>query len=398
MRFLFAFVVAVVAGCQSFGEGRAVADVQSVTPSSKAIVVSSGLGGYAGSDVVSVTERNAEKSLASGKQAPRASVKWHPGHYVLIPLHEDLAKSSVIAELEKYPILRGVQKRYSWAVLEPFEGRYDFSLVKRDLEIVRRIGKRLVIQIQAKSAFDSDVMVPNYLRAEKYDGGIFHKRAGGYNLALWNNAVRDRAVALVHAMGVALNDDPALEAVNWDETAINVPSQPFPVGFGERRFIENLLAIDLAMKDAFPNTVVIQYANYPINQLPRIVEFMKNHGVGLGGPDVFLGDAGLLQGVYLRYPELSGVVPLAPAVQWENYNARYNHGPFAPQSIGEIYDFARNRLKANYIFWLRRQATRDDATDYWGRVVDFLTNKLEFRDPAGGLRSSCPSAYAQCVD
>jgi hypothetical protein len=79
-------------------------------------------------------------------------------------------------------------------------------------------------------------------------------------------------------------------------------------------------------------------------------------GTGLGGPDVFVNDRGLNlpDGVYSYYPKLAGTVPLAPMVAAGNYIAA-RHGGSADEAprMDQLYDFARDRLKANYIFWAR---------------------------------------------
>jgi hypothetical protein len=43
----------------------------------------------------------------------------------------------------------------------------------------------------------------------------------------------------------------------------------------------------LALRRAFPGTAVIQYANFPQSALPDLIAYMKQIGVGLGGPDVY---------------------------------------------------------------------------------------------------------------
>ena len=52
--------------------------------------------------------------------------------------------------------------------------------------------------------------------------------------------------------------------------------------------------------------------------------------------------------------------------------------------------FARDTLKANYLFW-----TRDPK--YYSRVLQKLKT-LDSSDPAGGLDSNCPKAYSSCIN
>ncbi len=120
-------------------------------------------------------------------------------------------------------------------------------------------------------------------------------------------------------------------------------------------------------------------------------------GTGLGDPDVFVKDRGLNRpdGVYSCYPKFAGIVPLAPMVAAGNYiAARYDCSADEAAQVDQLYGFARNRLKANYIFWARPP----DRLRYFPQVLDIL-NQPELRaDPAGGLSKVCPSVFASCVN
>ena len=85
--------------------------------------------------------------------------KFHPGHYVAIGKAEG-AKAITKAANKG---VTGVQLRYRWAILEPEEGRYDFSAIARDLAAAKRAGLQLVVMVEDKS-FDHEVPTPAYLQ------------------------------------------------------------------------------------------------------------------------------------------------------------------------------------------------------------------------------------------
>ena len=167
-------------------------------------------------------------------------------------------------------------------------------------------------------------------------------------------------------------------------------------------YYNNLLSINQHMRKHFPNTMTYQFTNYPRPMLKSFVSKLREMGTGLGGPDIFLEEPGLhanekrsakgvsAKGVYHHYAELSGVVPLTPSVMQTNYaSTRHDKKGRAP-SVAELFAFARDKLKANYIFWTR-------APNYFPKVLEML-NDLDQSGAAGGLDATCPSAYSSCVD
>lgn len=335
----------------------------------------------------------------------RVPVKWHPGHYVTL-LPDGAPRLAymqrAIGELQANPALRGLQIRYTWAELEPERGLYDFSRIERDLELLAAADKRLFILLQTKS-FDRSSPAPAYLDAELPDGGTYAfaktrivegelPRIAGYNIRLWDTGVRERLKALTAALGKRFNTHPALEGMAMTETSLGFALTPIERPQANA-FFTNLLQVHASLRQAFPNTVTLQFTNYPVNQLPTFVPGLRDVDAGLGGPDTFVDNPSLESGVYPYYRQLAGVVPLAPSVQYENYFARTHGGAYDPPSIDEIYQFARNELKANYIFWAR-YATRNT----WANVLAYVNEPGFAQDEAGGLASACPSAYDVCVD
>lgn len=94
-------------------------------------------------------------------------VKWHPGHYSLVSDEE--------APRDKYILgnFLGLQKKYPWKVLEPQMGKYDFSIIKKDLTYLQKHGKRLVLQLQTKDFGQDQRNAPEYLKDASFGGGVY---------------------------------------------------------------------------------------------------------------------------------------------------------------------------------------------------------------------------------
>ncbi len=340
-------------------------------------------------------------------------VKWHPGHYTTIMgwgKNDPKYLAEVYRELKATPALRGMQIRYLWAELETAEGRYDFASIDQRLEELAAQGKRLVIQVQTKSFDPNWKLVPDYMKTAEYDGGMFaysahnkaegaarHPGPRGYNIALWNSRVRDRLIALFRAMGERYNTHPAFEGIGMIETALGEPLVPFSSDKVDG-FYANLLLVHRQMRAQFPNTMTIQEVNYPRPILATFVGTLKAMGTALSGPDIFKDEPGLTmrapnapRGVYTYYPELSGIVPLAPQVMRKNYQNTRGDGKGSVPTVSEILVFARDGLKSNYIFWAR---TPDD----FPRVLEMLNKPAQTGNLAGRLASTCPRAYVSCIE
>ncbi len=346
-------------------------------------------------------------TYASDKSTPiNNAVKWHPGHYYTLmgqSKNNPKQMAQIYRELKNTPLLRGIQIRYDWAELEPEENVYNFSSIEHHLAELASQKKRLIILLQLKSFDPASPFVPEYLKTKKYEDGIFpfstfgKKVIRGYNLKLWNPLVQERLAALISALGKRFNFNPYLEGIGLTETAFGDPLVEITTNQLDNYFT-NLLSINKHLRAQFPNTMTYQFTNYPRHKLQSFIGKLKEMGTGLGGPDSFIDDPGLhhsskansAKGVYHYYPELSGIVPLAPSVMQANYvNTRHDKKGKAP-AVNELLAFARDNLKANYIFWTR-------APNYFPQVLEML-NGLGHAGDAGGLNSACPTAYPACIN
>lgn len=331
------------------------------------------------------------------------AVKWHPGHYfTLYSSNKDNPNylARVYSDLKATPALRGAQIRYEWADLEIAKGVYDFTAIDARLAELAAIEKRLVIMIQTKSFGLDTALVPDYLKTSAYEGGMFtyasaNKDQEGNNIKLWNPMVRDRMIALIRALGKRYNSHPYFEGIGLTETAMGQPVTALTSAQVDG-YYANLLSINKKMREHFPNTMTFQFTNYPRPLLESFINGLKEIGTALGGPDTFIEEPGLLhtgtpKGVYNYYPVLSGIIPMTPSVMPGNYrNTRVDGTGYEP-TVSELLAFARDKLKANYIFWHR-------DVGYYPQVLEMLNWSEQTSDPAGGLNPACPTAYSSCIN
>lgn len=299
---------------------------------------------------------------------------------------------------------------YAWSDLEPEQGRYDFASIESDVALVRAAGRQLVLQIQYKAFGDGQRRVPDYLQGATYGGGVFRTMTGAWDPVIWNERVGERLDALIAALGRRWDGDPTVEAAVLPETSLSVrlgmQPQPGVEPYGMAIYVAALKARMLAVRHAFARTVVIQYVNYPAEALVELTDFMRQYGVGLGGPDVYPRDSPLAdpdRGVYRLYAPLSGIVPLGAAVQSPDYSVaakkrsagfgqrreRDDTGTSADEQraipVREHLQLARETLKLNYLFWSAYPRTNFEL------VKQMLAEPDLAADPAGGLISALPT-------
>jgi hypothetical protein len=265
---------------------------------------------------------------------------------------------------------RGVQIAYSWKQLEPDKDKYDFSIITEDMRLLQKYGKKLFIQIQDASFSVKWRHTPDYLLNDTvYHGGANKQyefrnnneadySEGGWVTRRWDIAVQKRLHKFYTALGQQF--DGIVEGVNTQETAILFGKGPLhPPGFSFERYRDAVNENILALRNAFPKSTVIVYANFmPGGYIPgedstllkSVYEFAWNNKIGVGGPDLFPYKRGQMRNSYRLIKESHGKVASGVAVQDGNY--QYSN-PQTNKTITaeEIYRFAKGYLQLNYIFW-----------------------------------------------
>ncbi len=259
----------------------------------------------------------------------------------------------------------GAQIMYAWAELEPTKDRYDFSIIEDDFNYLKSRNKKLFVQLQ-DATFDVNYQgVPGYLLSEEYDGGAVLQRGDnnddGWTAKRWNKAVQTRFAALLQALGQRF--DGRIEGINLQETAIAVSSKT-EASFTPEKYVEALKINMTALKEAFPRSTTMQYANFiPGEWLPwedkgylkSIYAHGETTGVGLGAPDLMVRKKGQLNHAIAMMHESKYTVPLGIAVQDGNYIGQTNSSAVVERRenlVPLLHEFARDFLHVDYMFWV----------------------------------------------
>lgn len=298
-------------------------------------------------------------SILAGPAAPK--------HFIFFA-HER-ARISEASFLDAREIA-GAQLKYTWRELEPERDRYNLRPVLDDLALLDKHGKRLFVQLQDVS-FSEAVLVPDYLlRDAEFHGGAARKYEyegddeakavfDGWVARRWDPAVRARFAKLLAALGEAL--DGRIEGLNLAETSIGFgdSGKRHPVGFTYEGYTEAVKLTMTAARAAFPRSVVIQYANFmPGEWLPgndkgylrSIYAHAARSGVGVGGPDLLPHRKGQQNHSYPLIASRAANVRAGAAVQDGNL-AEQNPVTGKRVTVAELYKFATETLRLDYIFW-----------------------------------------------
>lgn len=267
-------------------------------------------------------------------------------------------------------IFEGVQIAYSWNQLENKKDKYDFSLIEEDLTLLQKYGKKLFVQIQDVTFSFRWNLFPDYLLKDTaYHGGAnkhYKSRNNSdsdyYELGMvtrrWDPAVQTRLQKLYKALGARF--DGIVEGINTEETSVIFGKGPLhPPGFSFHRYKDAIIENLAALKNAFPKSTVMVYANFmPGGYMPSedttllkaVYEFAWKNHIGVGGPDLLPYQWGQMMNSYRFIRDSYGKVPTGLAVQDGTGNF-INPKTGKPIKAEEIYRFAEEYLHLSYIFW-----------------------------------------------
>ena len=305
-----------------------------------------------------------------------AAVGWASAgdlhHYVFFNRSRERISEAAFLETKAF---EGAQLKYTWRELDRGEADYDFTAIREDLAFLKSKGKKLFIQIQDVSFDPAIVNVPRYLLDDpRYHGGADrqytiagddeeHAVPEGWVARRWDPAVREKFQQLLSALGREFDGE--IEGINLAETSVSFgeSGRLFPKGFSPAVYRDAVLANMEALKQAFPRSVAMQYANFmPGEWLPdddrsylrSVYERARELKVAVGGPDLLLHQRGHMRHGYPLIRECAGKVPTGIAVQDGNYEHK-NPQTGQRATIGELIEFATEPLRVDYMFWCTQE-------------------------------------------
>ena len=288
-------------------------------------------------------------------------------HYVFFGMDREKIKDA--KSFLDTKAFEGAQVSYSWSQLEQGKDNYDFSMIREDLAFLTAHHKKLWIQLMDASFGDKHIFAPRYmLRDPQYNGGADreydwkegdeeHATARGWTARRWDPAVRERFQKFLLALGKEF--DGRIEGINLQETSIELglTGKLFPKGFTFENYRDGIIANLQALKRAFPKSIVVQYANFMPGEwanskgyLGAVYKAARDAKVGVGGPDLFPYRPSQMNNSYPFIRDAAAIVPVGIAFQDGN-QAYINPKTGKRVTIPEAIDFAKEYLRADYIFW-----------------------------------------------
>lgn len=331
---------------------------------------------------------------------PTEGTKWHPGHYAESQ-PSNVIPQFVINDIANVKAIRGVTQRYSWSVLEPKKGEYDFRPIMADLAKLRPHNKRLIVLVMDRSwSGPSTKHLPAYLGS-----GIMKHPLYGVNAAIWRPEVMERLIALDWAMALTFDQEPLFEGVRYEE--ITPGMTPGATGVPKDFTVPNMvrewkrLAVESKRHwkrtNVFFNTNSLGGVSGPL----EIIEAAWREGVGVGGPDVIPPGANDYQlhgdRVIARNPSAAkkdkasqfvrdyrGEIPIAYSVQTPELGGK--EGTFYPQQLA---DYALGQQRATHMSWVVAPSTV--KVNWRNHILPYLS-----ANPRPTVQS-CPKRYVGCV-
>lgn len=311
-----------------------------------------------------------------------------PHHYIFFNLDRERIRDTSFLNINQ---IQGAQLKYTWKELEPEKDHYDLDLVQNDLDFLKANGKALFIQIQDVSFDTIWVPIPSYLRKDPiyHDGANYQYHflnddetkyeKEGLVARRWDLQVAERFHLLLKELEKRF--DGKITGINLPETAVEFGNKKdlHPPGFTFEVYKNAIKENMRIAKKAFPNTVIIQYANFmPGEWLPSedhsymrdLFQYAKQIHVGMEGPDILVYKKGQMSNSYQFVKQCAGIIPTGLAVQDGNY-AHINPQTGKEVTFPEIYIFGKEYLKLNYIFWCTEEPY------YSTRLLSFLRGLKE---------------------
>ena len=255
---------------------------------------------------------------------------------------------------------------YPWKEFEPTQDNYNYTRVKKHLDLAQSKGLKMVIFVDDKS-FSGGATAPDYIKNNS--SYVYGNKTGGVSATRWNPYVKQRFIALWRDMGANLDDHPALEGVVYSETSLSMPTGVVTVPvYDPVVYKQTIIDTLTAQSDAFPKSNVFWMMNFFTSgyhngqwlsnkvvdeYIGDIADTVLPLGVIMGGPDILPENEALLRRTYAYYDEFNAKgMKLFCSAQNDSYRHMHEGNTKLPfYTPKQIIDFAKNELHVNYIWW-----------------------------------------------
>jgi len=314
---------------------------------------------------------------------------FHPGHYVYaywrpnqggMQDREFCKKFFITDESRDGGRFRGLAISYAWRDLEPSEGNYKLKQIEDDLrtlEILQGMDQKkryLIIDLHSKTYSSQEAdpdtnkpakVLPEYILKKAgwtYETGQGDRR--GVTPAWWNVDLKERAVALMRALGKGLNagQKAMVEGIWLYESAVSIDKGILDdVGYDYGDMQRNMKEILGEARAAFGRGLQGQFSKHRFDgdrSFKDYSRYLSGLGYGIGMPNVYttLSGPGTGDGTIIRnaaYPHV-GKVADGPVVMSPQDNDTYlnRNQPWGDEDKqAEAILHETERIGAHYVLW-----------------------------------------------
>jgi len=317
--------------------------------------------------------------------------KWNPGHYIKpqgnhAQSDKEAFYNSITNQLAKTadsPEIKGAQITYSWGMVEPTLGNYDFEPIYRHLDYLSSRGLKAILSINTK-CFGNNCgsLAPADLQSAVY---VTPKDPPTLTMALWEEENMDHYIRLWDALAEEFDDNPAVEMVLGAESTPSL-SGSNPPGFTKGVYADQLKRLYSAQAAAFKNTNVIANINFLTDEVAGLVEHAYQVGVGRGMPDIFDSDGSFIfrgecEDKECGIRDYRGMIPHFGVASYQQLIGKFSDYSDDPP---ETIEYGIENKITHYA-WV----TNESGEDSWPNII----SAIEAADPDG--HTACPTAYTK---
>jgi hypothetical protein len=197
----------------------------------------------------------------------------------------------------------------------------------------------------------------------------------------------DRLIALYRAIGAHYDAEPYFEAIGSVETTLGFGATK-PAGYSVSTLTTQYKRFVKGVRSAMPHTSVLFYTNWLGSDalMGELIQSMVIPGIAAGGPNTMPNKLTQGQEVWTGVfgADYRGNLAIANGVEGGELGG--NHGDWTPK---QLHDWAYNRLKVNYMIWVRNTSTGGADQQWDTGILPFLRTNPK-------VWTACPTSYGLC--
>ena len=310
------------------------------------------------------------------------------GHYVHFLRFRD-THSHILGCKRDAPGIKGYMRRFTWVSLEPTQGNYYWTELDDELAFAAANGLILVPMLEDKTFTNEEDPMPPYMWS--LSAPIKANIGDGHTGARWDQRWTDRLKALITAMALRYDDNPAFAGLAIQETSLGkfpepctaAPPRP-PDGVPPYDYVAYTTA---KHRDAYIN--VIQHARTAFKKsvfwwhfnffkgeqsyIGSVLNAIKGDYATAGGPDILPDSPNLTDAVYPFYETYKGTLPFLIHAQTDSY--RHYHAGTNPKvlwSMDQLFVWAVNNLHIKTFLWTYQENRPEPFTWKWTDAVPVI--------------------------